>query len=970
MTTKQPSVKSTSAIASPLARTARSAQSTPDLEEEDSSSADAVPTAKVPLNVVRDVRASLPSAPNNSANNSTMATVTKVSPAKRVSASASSEGEYEDEDEWETETESEVAPPAKSVRPAAVAQPNRAAGGGGTTVPVAARSETATSEEDEDEYTEEGSESEVVSSGSLWQLVSVAVCRMSFVTLVQRMFSNDSVAKSVIARDVVTLTTPTRHCLTVLRQVVRQEMSAREPFGAAGSFYQDVLYHTLVRSGASFFRAALSPTVKNLSAGTVDYELSEKVVSGAKLQQNQFEMQRLAAALFDDLFSDASKGNVPRLLRCAMWVARDEARVAGGNGETHITAFVAKHILARLLSDPTGNKMTPSVSRSALANLTRLAKIAAALVTPDDSLGPSFAAFCSKQGARLESWVVEMCKDPAGTNWRPELQPLAGLPQQERELVARFASEISTLKQWLTTGQKERAGGLTAEEKPVLELCLGLLRPLAVEGGGVSATDPIRSVRNPHRRVPNEIPLLQKEIVGLETFALDGNGRALVSQGPVVARKKNREEDGHLFLFSDILLYCKHNSADHKQLFTFSRAYRVHQVVVRMLPETERAAAAAFCVSAFAMPPHHDLTFFAANQRDRDRWVELIRKKQTDVRLATLKVARKYVANEVVKNGRKIPVELAITNDVLMKVVPQTDNVIASYDAQQLREWKLGDDEIWFDFSGAMDGQRQEDLVLRITGDNIRAIADDVRSGRLAREKTQQTQRAALPSFRPKDAQMVSARGAAPVAVVAAVAPVSPKRNEPAKKPADVPPPALPVAAQPVQQQPPTNAPQHIVKPPTTFAPANSRKGKEEDDGIGMEMERADIRLPMPIVDKRGNESDGWDVFGGSQTRPKERSEAREKRQRDKERRAQAREKGSNGRNHRLDEDKKLFMEALEQSMKQLVVEADESALRRPEELTDREIMGLQKRAYGWKRQNKLLKELLYTQYVVSQKGK
>ncbi len=672
VTAKQPSLKA-SAIASPIKATAAS---TPDQEEEDSSSAGA-PSGKVPQNVVRDVRASLPKAPNNSAN-STM-TISKPSPAGKVAPPAaaaaqsdSSEGDYEDESEWETATETEE-PPGKNkptsagraagTAAAAVAKPaSKPASARG--VP-AAQSSGSDETEDEEEFTEEGSESEVVATGPLWELVSVGVCRMPFATLVQRMFSGDTVAKSVIARDVVTLTTPTRHCLVVLRNVVRQEMAAREPFGAAGSFYQDVLYHTLVRSGASFFRAALSPTVKTLSATTVDYEINEKLASGGRLEQNQTEMRRVAEGLFESLFADSAKGGVPRLLRAALWVARDEARAGGGGGEGYITAFVARQILGRLLADPTGSKMTPSVTRVALANLTRLSRIASALVGPDESLGPAFAPFCAKQGARLEAWVAEMSKDPTGASWRPELQPLGGLPQKERELVTRFASEISTLKHWLLTGQKERAGGLTGEEKPVLELCVSLLKPLAVEGAGVSSTDPIRSVRNTHRRVPDKIPQLQQEIMGLESFALDGNSRALVSQGPVVARKKNREEDGHLFLFSDILLYCKHNPAEHKQLFTFSRAYRLHQVVVRMLPETERAAAAAFCVSAVAMPQHHDLTFFAANQRDRDRWVELIRKKQTELRLTTLKVARKFLANEVVKNGRKIPVELAFTDDYL-----------------------------------------------------------------------------------------------------------------------------------------------------------------------------------------------------------------------------------------------------------------------------------------------------------------
>jgi hypothetical protein len=443
----------------------------------------------------------------------------------------------------------------------------------------------------------------------------------------------------------------------------------REPFNASGSFYQDVLYHTLVRSGASFFRQALSPTVKALSGVATDYDINPANVGAAKVEVHQAELVRLGTQLFDEIFSDSVKSSVPRLLRCALYVACEEVKTSGKT--SMIASFLAVQIVARLLADPTGSKMTPSVSRVALANLGRLSKLAASLVVSDPTLTPYFGTWSSTQAARLSRWLSEMCADPTGNNWKAEVQPQPGLPQKERELATRFSSEISTLKQWLTTGQKERSGGLTSEEKPVLELCLSLLRPLAAEITG-SSTDPIRSVRNPHRRVPHEMPLLQKEIVGLEGFALAGGGRKLISQGPVVARKKNREEDGHLFLFSDILLYCKHNPQDHAQLFTFSRAYRLHQVVVRMLPENERAAAAAFCVSAFAMPPHHDLTFFAANAHDKERWVELIRKKQVELRLVLFKTSRKYVVDEVLKNGRKIPVELAIANEVMMKGRKQT----------------------------------------------------------------------------------------------------------------------------------------------------------------------------------------------------------------------------------------------------------------------------------------------------------
>ena len=49
-----------------------------------------------------------------------------------------------------------------------------------------------------------------------------------------------------------------------------------------------------------------------------------------------------------------------------------------------------------------------------------------------------------------------------------------------------------------------------------------------------------------------------------------------------------------------------------------------------------------------------------------------------------------------------------------------------------------------------------------------------------------------------------------------------------------------------------------------------------------------------------------------------------------------------------------------------MVAPPDESSLRPPETLSDRQIMDLQRRATVWKRQNRLLRELLYTQYVVS----
>ncbi len=59
----------------------------------------------------------------------------------------------------------------------------------------------------------------------------------------------------------------------------------------------------------------------------------------------------------------------------------------------------------------------------------------------------------------------------------------------------------------------------------------------------------------PPQQVPHDIGELQKEVLGLGSYVLAARGRRLFSQGPVVARKKTKEEDGHLFLFSDLLLY-------------------------------------------------------------------------------------------------------------------------------------------------------------------------------------------------------------------------------------------------------------------------------------------------------------------------------------------------------------------------------------------------------------------------------
>lgn len=127
---------------------------------------------------------------------------------------------------------------------------------------------------------------------------------------------------------------------------------------------------------------------------------------------------------------------------------------------------------------------------------------------------------------------------------------MAALPFKERDLVAKTMVEFANLKQRFTAGRDR----CNADEQDLINVALKLLSTLASGVVGQSQTT-VRSVRNPHRKVPHDIPELQREILGLEGFDLAGKGRRLFSQGPVVARKKTREEDGHLFLFSDILLY-------------------------------------------------------------------------------------------------------------------------------------------------------------------------------------------------------------------------------------------------------------------------------------------------------------------------------------------------------------------------------------------------------------------------------
>lgn len=905
-------------------------------------------------------------APNNSVNS----TLNNSKPSPVGAGKQSSSGEYttegeeeemeeeegEDEDEWETETESDRGPLSPGVIQSKLPKPKPAtAVANVTTKKQLSESSVLTDEEDEDEYTEE--ESEADSHGALWDLVSNALCRYAFVSVMQRMFGTDPVAKSVVARDLVALTSPTKHGLIVLRNAVKAELARENRFDAQGSFFQDVLFHTLVRVGASFFREALSPTVKTLSGITQDFDIGPDV-GPSKLDQNQNELRKIADALFDELFSDKAKRNVPRLLRCALWVAKDEANSIPG-GASFITGFVASSILARLLSDPVGSKMTPAISKVALANLGRIAKVTTGISTPDPSIGPFFGAWCTKQSARLSEWVEEMSKDPTGAQWKTELSALPSFPQKERDMVSRLSIELKNLKQWLISIPKDRLQVATTEEKTLLEQILGILRTFDLEGGG-SLTEPMRSVRNPHRKVPHDVLLLQKEIIGLENFSLGGNLRRLVSQGPVVARKKSREEDGHLLLFTDILLYCKHNSPEDEKLFTFSRAYRLHQVVVRPLLDAERAAAAAFCVSAFGMPAHHDLTFFAANARDKERWVELIRKKQTELRANLLKNARKFPVNELVKNNRSIPVELALTQSAFMKVVPQTDNINASYDLDQLRELrKMDSDTLVFDFSAAMD-DTVEDLILRVRSDRADELLAEVNQLSNSRQLSQRGEKSNLPSFRLKNGE---SSGRKPVIVTAPVENVpataratSPRPETPKTAPTD------PKSPRPVQVA--TLVPQasgDLRQPPRQFSPRP-----------GGEMEQVIVNKPgeIPdrqiIKDRKGNERDAWDAEKGANVKRRERDEARLRRQREKEKRAQQRAQGSRDRNRRLDEDKKLFLVALEKSLERLVVVPDESALRRPEELTDREVLKLQKRAYRWKRENRLLKEMLYTQYVVS----
>jgi len=286
------------------------------------------------------------------------------------------------------------------------------------------------------------------------------------------------------------------------------------------------------------------------------------------------------------------------------------------------------------------------------------------------------------------------------------------------------------------------------------------------------------------------------------------------------------------------------------------------------------------------------------------------------------------------------------------------------------------------DFNGAMEGQEQDKLILRVRGDRMKDLAQvssaaaasaasfsssfpsfclqEVARIKAATESTPLSSRGALPSFRVKDNQ-TPLKTAAKAATAATTTTTAASAVSPQVQPqtasggsSGASPIAAAVAAAPLSGA--------LTAPPTTFVSSKSGRAKEPSAALV----EAGERTPLVVVDKFGNERDGWEVFGEGAAR--DRSEARLKRQRDKEARQRARDKAKEGRNVRLDEDKGLFLESLERSMKQLVPEVDESSLRRPEELTDAEILGLQKRAYRWKRENRLLRELLYTQYVIAQK--
>ncbi len=226
--------------------------------------------------------------------------------------------------------------------------------------------------------------------------------------------------------------------------------------------------------------------------------------------------------------------------------------------------------------------------------------------------------------------------------------------------------------------------------------------------------------------------------------------------------------------------------------------------------------------------------------------------------------------------------------------------------------------------------------------------------------------RGALPSFRVKDSGLKKLKQSANASGSATFSTSTATQSIPATSTTTT---AMTKAV--AEKNPPSNPPaaqrtSALTAPPSTFAGDVQRQQDKSGAVIYARVAGAPVAEPLLVVDKRGNVRDGWEVFGQAEAR--DRSDARLKKQRDKEARQRARDHAKEGRNVRLDEDKSLFLESLERSMKHMVATPDESVLRRPEELTDAEILGLQKRAYRWKRENRLLKELLYTQYVIAQK--
>lgn len=204
--------------------------------------------------------------------------------------------------------------------------------------------------------------------------------RPALPAIVQRMFAADSVGRSAVARDLVIVTTPTRHCFTLLRNAVHSECVLKDRFASAGTAYQDVLYHTLVRTGAVFFREMLSPTVNTVTGVAIELVIGAKA-SGAAAEQNQRKLQEIVGALFDSLFSKRATDRAPASLRCALWVARDEARKTTATGETLIATFFASNIVSRILANPVSSKIVSALGVTAHSNMGRVAQLVAALVT-------------------------------------------------------------------------------------------------------------------------------------------------------------------------------------------------------------------------------------------------------------------------------------------------------------------------------------------------------------------------------------------------------------------------------------------------------------------------------------------------------------------------------------------------------------------------------------------------------------